>query len=65
MSQNRDMGHPSFCAGILLGEVLRLAAEVGAEVEALDDHSEDVLEGEVGFLDVHGDVGRDDDDDVG
>ena len=35
--------------------------EVHAEGAALDDHAEDVLEGEVGLLDVHGDGGRDDD----
>jgi hypothetical protein len=33
--------------------------EVGAEEAALDEHAEDVLEGEVGFLDVHGDGGGD------
>ncbi len=32
-----------------------------AEGEALDEHAEDVLEGEVGLLDVHGDIGGDDD----
>ena len=31
------------------------------EVEALDQQAEDVFEGEVGFLDVHGDGGGDDD----
>jgi hypothetical protein len=31
------------------------------EVEALDEHAEDVLQGEVGLLDVHGDGGGDDD----
>ena len=33
----------------------------GVEVEALDEHAEDVFEGEVGLLDVHCDGGRDDD----
>jgi hypothetical protein len=40
--------------------VLGLRVEGGSEVEALDGHAEDVLEGEVAFLDVHGDVGGDD-----
>ena len=31
------------------------------EVVALDEHAEDVFEGEVGFLDVHGDGGGNDD----
>ena len=35
--------------------------EGGGEVEALDGHAEDVLEGEVALLDVHGGVGGDDD----
>ena len=35
--------------------------EVGAEGAAFYDHAEDVFEGEVGLLDVHGDVGGDDD----
>ena len=38
----------------LFGELLGFGAEVGAEEEALDDHAEDVFEGEVGLLDVHG-----------
>ncbi len=42
-----------------------LFAEVGAEVVELYQHAEDVLQGEVGFLDVHGGVGGDDDVDVG
>ena len=50
---------------MLLGEVLGLFAEVFAEDEALYQHAEDVFEGEVGFLDVHRDVGGDDDVDVG
>jgi hypothetical protein len=33
----------------------------GAEEAALDEHAEDVLEGEVRLLDVHGDGGGDDD----
>src|SRR5579862_917799 len=37
----------------------------GLEVEALDEHAEDVFEGEVGFLDVHGDAGGDGDEMVG
>ena len=41
--------------------MLGLRVEGGGEVEALDGHAEDVLEGEVAFLDVHGDVGGDDD----
>jgi hypothetical protein len=41
--------------------VLGLRVEGGGEVETLDCHAEDVLKGEVAFLDVHGDVGRDDD----
>ena len=45
----------------LLGEVFGGGVEVGAEVAALYDHAEDVFEGEVGLLDVHGDVGGDDD----
>ena len=45
----------------LFGEELGAGVEVHAEGEALDDHAEDVFEGEVGLLDVHGDVGRDDD----
>ncbi len=49
----------------LLSQFLRLLAEVWAEVEALYDHAIDVFEGEVGFLDVHGGVGGDDDVDVG
>ncbi len=49
----------------LLRQVRGFFAEVLAEVEALDEHAEDVFEGEVGFLDVHGGVGWDDDVDVG
>ena len=44
--------------------MLGLLAEVRTEVEELYEHAEDVLEGEMGFLDVHGGVGRDDDVDV-
>ena len=39
-------------------------AEVLAKVEAFDEHAEDVFEREVGLLDVHRRVGRDDDVDV-
>ena len=45
--------------------MLGFLAEGGAEVVELDEHAQDVLEGEVGFLDVHGGVGGDDDVDVG
>ncbi len=45
----------------LFAEDLGLLVEVVTEGEALDDHAEDVLEGEVGFLDVHGGAGGDDD----
>ncbi len=60
------MGHPfvlgwARMAAFLLGEALGLGAKVWAEVAALYDHAEDVFEGEVALLDVHGDVGGDDD----
>ncbi len=42
-----------------------LFAELFAEDEALDEHAEDVFQGEVGFLDVHGGVGGNDDVDFG
>jgi hypothetical protein len=45
--------------------VVGLLAEGRAEVVELHQHAEDVLEGEVRFLDVHGGVGGDDDVDVG
>ena len=45
----------------LMREEWLFGGEVGAEVEALDEHAEDVFEGEVGLLDVHGDGGGDDD----
>ena len=34
--------------------------EINAEEAAFDDHAEDVFEGQVGFLDVHGGAGGDD-----
>ena len=40
---------------------MRILVEVGAEGEALDEHTEDVLEGEVGFLDVRRDARGNDD----
>ena len=52
------------CAS-LLSQMLGFLAEVFAEVEALDDHAEDVLESEVRLLDVHRGVGGDDDVEVG
>jgi hypothetical protein len=45
----------------LFAEDLGFGVEVGAEGEAFDEHAEDVFEGEVGLLDVHGDAGGDDD----
>ena len=39
----------------LFADDLGLFVEVGAEGEALDEHAEDVLDGEVGFLDVRRD----------
>jgi hypothetical protein len=44
---------------VLLGYVLFV--EVPAKYTAVGEHAEDVFEGEVGFLDVHGDEGWDDD----
>ncbi len=49
----------------LLRELLRFAAEVLTEVAALDDHAEDVFQGKVRLLDVHGGVAGDDDVEVG
>ena len=37
------------------------ARRIVCEVMAFDEHAEDVFEGEVGFLDIHGDGGGDDD----
>jgi hypothetical protein len=45
----------------LFAENLRFFVEVVAEGEALDEHAEDVFEGEMRLLNVHGD-GRGDDD---
>jgi hypothetical protein len=44
----------------LFAEDLGLFVEVHAEGEAFYNHAEDVFEGEVGLLDVHGDVGGND-----
>ncbi len=45
----------------LFAEDPGFGVEVLAEDAALDEHAEDVLKGEVGLLDVHGDRGGDDD----
>lgn len=44
----------------LFGEELGGLVEVHAEDAAFDDHAEDVFEGQVGLLDVHGGAGGDD-----
>ncbi len=42
--------------GDLFAKNLWLFVEVWAKSAALDDHAEDVFEGQVGLLDIHGDL---------
>ena len=50
---------------VLFGENVGFGLDPGTEVAALDEQAEDVLEGEVGLLDVHGGGGGDGDEVVG
>jgi hypothetical protein len=54
--------HPVRSFGLgLFAEDMRFGVEVGTEAEVFDEHAEDVFEGEVRLLDVHGNGGGDDD----